>query len=430
MKKSNKILALGLGLSLIFAPATSLVSNNINLVYAEESQGKQEKEEKEVSPEEFVAYANEFVDSDEFKALDERDQKEYKELIKDLTAENLGQDEFDEINEKIDNIKLSYYKDKYDKLKKELDGLKADNLSDELKEEIKSYEDSYQTHEEYSKAVDKIENTIKSIEIYNEDLKSHKAELKKAIKAIENNKDFKIDLNNEKAVLENKNAKLDEVDSAIESLNSKVDAYNKKVEEEKNRLSNMAKLKKIMDVEKSTKESTDYKKSSKAIREDFDKKIQAVKDAHGKLDKKENVENVDEIISNYNSAFDKLDGDKNIEAYNKLVTYYNENKDKLSKEDQKKYEDLIEKLDKSEDFGMDKINELKAQIEKAIKDDEDSATLKKVGAKKIGVQKSSGPKVKRSRSFVRTGVKSVGIVLIVLVVAGLAYFFVAKKDKK
>lgn len=427
MKKSNKILALGLGLSLIFAPATSLVSNNINLVYAEESQEKQEKEEKEVSPEEFVAYANEFVDSDEFKALDEKDQKEYKESIKDLTAENLGQDEFDEINEKIDNIKLSYYKDKYDKLKKELDGLKADNLSDELKEEIKSYEDSYETHEEYFEAVDKIENTIKSIEIYNKDLKSHKDVLKKAI---ENNKDFKIDLNNEKAVLENQNAKLYEVDSAIESLNSKVDAYNKKVEEEKNRLSNMAKLKKIMDGEKSTKESTDYKKSSKAIREDFDKKIQAVKDAHGKLDKKENVENVDEIISNYNSAFEKLDGDKNLEAYNKLVTYYNENKDKLSKEDQKKYEDLIEKLDKSENFGMDKINELKAQIEKAIKDDEDSATLKKVGAKKIGVQKSSGPKVKRSRSFVRTGVKSVGIVLIVLVVAGLAYFFVAKKDKK
>lgn len=428
MKKSNKILALGLGLSLIFAPATSLVSNNINLVYAEENQ---EKQEKEVSPEEFVAYANEFVDSDEFKALDEKDQKEYKELIKDLTAENLGQDEFDEINEKIDNIKLSYYKDKYDKLKKELDGLKADNLSDELSDELKEKidshkEDSYETYDQYFKAVDEIENTIKSIEIYNKDLKSHKDVLKKAI---DDNKDFKIDLKAEKAVLENKNAKLDEVDRAIESLNSKVDAYNKQVEEE-NRLSNMAKLKKIIDGEKSTKESTNYKKASKAIKEDFDKKIQAVKDAHGKLDKKEKVENVDEIISNYNSAFDKLDGDKNLEAYNKLVTYYNENKDKLSKEDQKKYEDLIGKLDKSEDFGMDKINELKAQIEKAVKDDEDSATLKKVGAKKIGVQKSSGPKVKRSRSFVRTGVKSVGIVLIVLVVAGLAYFFVAKKDKK
>lgn len=427
MKKSNKILALGLGLSLIFAPATSLVSNNINLVYAEESQ---EKQEKEVSPEEFVAYANEFVDSDEFKALDEKDQKTYKELINDLTAENLGQDEIDEINKTIDDIKFSYIKDKYDKLKQELDGLKADNLSDDLKEKIKSYEDSYQTYDKYFEAVDKIENTIKSIEIYNKDLKSHKDVLKKAIKAIEDNKNFKIDLNNEKAVLENKNAKLDEVDNAIKNLNIKVNAYNKKVEEEKNRLSNMAKLEEKMDGEKSTKESTNYKKASKAIRQDFDKKIQAVKDAYNKLDKKEKVENVDQIISNYNSAFDKLDGDKNLEAYNKLVTYYNENKEKLSKEDQKKYEDLIEKLDKSEDFGMDKINELKSQIEKAIKDDEDSATLKKVGAKKIGVQKSSGPKVKRSRSFVRTGVKSVGIVLIVLVVAGLAYFFVAKKDKK
>lgn len=421
MKKSNKILALGLGLSLIFAPATSLVSNNINLVYAEESQGK------EVSPEEFVAYANDFVDSDEFKALDEKDQKEYKELIQDLTAENLGQDEFDEINKTIDEIKFSYISNEYNKLKEELLSLKAENLSVELTEKIDSFEDSYQTYDQYFEAVNSIENTKEAIKIYNKDLKSHKDELKKAI---ENNKDFKIDLNAEKAVLENKNAKLDEVDNAIKNLNIKVNAYNKKVEEEKNRLSNMAKLEEKMDGEKSTKESTNYKKASKAIKEDFDKKIQAVKDAHEKLDNKEKVENVNQIISNYNSAFDKLDGDKNIEAYNKLVTYYNENKDKLSEEDQKKYEDLIEKLDKSEDFGMDKINELKAQIEKAIKDDEDSATLKKVGAKKVGVQKSSGPKVKRSRSFVRTGVKSVGIVLIVLVVAGLAYFFVAKKDKK
>lgn len=423
MKKSNKILALGLGLSLIFAPATSLVSNNINLVYAEENQEEQVKQEKEVNPEEFVAYANDFVDSDEFKALDEKDQKEYKELIKDLTAENLGQDEFDEINEKIDDIKFSYISNEYDKLKEEFLSLKTENLSVELTEKIDSFEDSYQTYDQYFEAVNSIENTKEAIKIYNEDLKSHKDDLKKAIKAIENNKDFKIDLNAEKAVLENKNAKLDEVDRAIDRLNNKV-------EEEKNRLSNISNLKIIVDGEKSTKESSNYKKASKTIREDFDKKIQAAKDAYEKLNNKEKVENVNQIISNYNSAFDKLDGDKNLEAYNELVTYYNENKDKLSEDDQKKYEDLIGKLDKSEDFGVDKINELKAQIEKAIKDDEDSATLKKVGAKKIGVQKSSGPKVKRSRSFVRTGVKSVGIIVAVLVVAGLAYFFVAKKDKK
>lgn len=423
MKKSNKILALGLGLSLIFAPATSLVSNNINLVYAEENQEEQVKQEKEVNPEEFVAYANDFVDSDEFKALDEKDQKEYKELIKDLTAENLGQDEFNEINEKIDDIKFSYISNEYDKLKEELLSLKTENLSVELTEKIDSFEDSYQTYDQYFEAVNSIENTKEAIKIYNEDLKSHKDDLKKAIKAIENNKDFKIDLNAEKAVLENKNAKLDEVDRDIDRLNNKV-------EEEKNRLSNISNLKIIVDGEKSTKESSNYKKASKTIREDFDKKIQAAKDAYEKLNNKEKVENVNQIISNYNSAFDKLDGDKNLEAYNELVTYYNENKDKLSEDDQKKYEDLIGKLDKSEDFGVDKINELKAQIEKAIKDDEDSATLKKVGAKKIGVQKSSGPKVKRSRSFVRTGVKSVGIVVAVLVVAGLAYFFVAKKDKK
>lgn len=428
MKKSNKILALGLGLSLIFAPATSLVSNNINLVYAEESQ---EKQEKEVSPEEFVAYANEFVDSDEFKALDEKDQKTYKELIKDLTAENLGQDEIDEINKTIDDIKFSYIKDKYDKLKQELDGLKADNLSDDLKEKIKSYEDSYQTYDKYFEAVDKIENTIKSIEIYNKDLKSHKDVLKKAIKAIEDNKNFKIDLNNEKAVLENKNAKLDEVDNAIKNLNIKVNAYNKKVEEEKNRLSNMAKLKEKIVGEKAIKDSQNYKKASKAIREEFDKKIQAIKDAYDKLNKNKKVENVGEIITNYNASFDKLDGDKNVQAYNELVTYYNENKDKLSSKNQEKYDKLVKDLIDSEDISLDSINNLKKSIEEDIKKDSKSlptGTLSKQKSK-IGVRKSS-PKVKKSRSFVRTGVKSVWIFLAILIIALASYFFILKKDKK
>ena len=313
-------------------------------------------------------------------------------------------------------------------MKKELDGLKADNLSDELKEEIKSYEDSYQTHEEYFKAVDKIENTIKSIEIYNKDLKSHKDVLKKAI---DDNKNFKIDLNNEKAVLENKNAKLDEVDRAIESLNSKVDAYNKKVEEEKNRLSNMAKLKEKIVGEKAIKDSQNYKKASKAIREEFDKKIQAIKDAYDKLNKNKKVENVGEIITNYNASFDKLDGDKNVQAYNELVTYYNENKDKLSSKNQEKYDKLVKDLIDSEDISLDSINNLKKSIEEDIKKDSKSlptGTLSKQKSK-IGVRKSS-PKVKKSRSFVRTGVKSVWIFLAILIIALASYFFILKKDKK
>ncbi len=433
MKKNNKIIALGLGLSLFFAPVSNLVSNNINLVYAAESQDSQE----EKNLEEFVTNAINFVNSDEFKALDEEKQNEYKDLIKDLNVENLDQEKFDKINKTIDEIKLSYeiklshIKDKYDKLKKELEGLNVDNLSvelsDELKKEIDSYEeDPYKTYSQYFDAVDRVEKIIKSIGIYNKDLKSHKEELKNAIKSIKANKDFKIDLKYEEAVLANKNAKLAEIDKAIESL------YNKKVEEE-NRLSNISKLKPIVDGEKSTKESPNYKNASKSLKEEFDKKIKAVKDAYKKLNNKEKVENVNEIISNYHSAFKKLDGDKNLDKYKSLVKFYNENRDKLSKENQKKYDKLVEDLKNSEDISLDSINNLKKSIEEDIKKDSESlptGTLSKQKKGKIAVRKTTAPKVKRSRSFVRTGVKSVGIVIGILIIAVIAYLIASKKDKK
>lgn len=38
-------------------------------------------------------------------------------------------------------------------------------------------------------------------------------------------------------------------------------------------------------------------------------------------------------------------------------------------------------------------------------------------------------KNKKSRSIVRTGIKSVGVVGLVLILAGGAYYFISKKDK-
>lgn len=422
MKKNNKIIALGLGLSLIFAPVSGLVTDNTNLVYAEKYT---------ITSEEFLKKAQDFVKTEEFMAQDEAKQNEYKELIKDLNVEDLDEDTINLINGKIDEIKLSFISNKYTTLKEEVMKLKADNLSGELIKELDSYEDEYESYEKYEEKIINLENTKKSIETYNNDLKDHKEILRKTIESI---KSLKIKFKDQEAVLKNEKSKLSDIDNAIESLNKEIDKYNENIKEE-NRNLYLKTLKKIIDGEKSTKESEKYKRASKNLKEEFDKSVQAAKDAYQKLNKKIEVSNVDKIINNYNNSFDKLDGEKNLleYKYNNLVDFYNKNKDKLSSENQKKYDKLVEGLKDSEDISLDSINNLKKSIEEDIKKDSKvlpTGTLSKQKKGKIGVRKTTAPKVKRSRSFVRTGVKSVGIVIGVLIIAVIAYLFASKKDKK
>lgn len=426
MKKNNKIIALGLGLSLIFAPVSGLVTDNTNLVYA-----KQDLKEYTITHEEFLKKAQDFVKTEQFLAQDVAKQNEYKELIKDLKVEDLDEDTINLINEKIDEIELSYISNQYTELKKEVMNLKADNLSDKLLEEIDSYEDNYETYDKYNDELSRLKNTKKSIEDYNINLTNYKNKLKKAI---DDNKDLNIDLKNEKSVLENNKSKLDDVDKAFKNLNKKVNDYNKEVKE-KNIISNLKTLKKIIDGENSTKQSENYKWATKNLKEDFDKSVQAAKDAHQKLNKKVEVNNVDKIIDNYYNSFDKLDGEKNLSEYkyNNLVDFYKKNRYKLSSENQKKYDKLVEGLKDSEDISLDSINNLKKSIEEDIKKDSRSlptGTLSKQKNGRIGVRKTIAPKVKRSRSFVRTGVKSVWIFLAILIIALASYFFISKKDKK
>lgn len=422
MKKNNKIIALGLGLSLLFTPASSLVTNKANLVYAEELVQKDEKNYGE-----FIKEVNEFLNSDQFKSLDEESQNSFKELTSDLKSENLDDQRVESIRKEMDEINLLYIHNKYTTLKEEVMKLRADNLSDELIKELDLYEDEYETYEEYEEKIINLENTKKSIEIYNNDLKNHKKVLGDAIEA---NKSLKINFEFEGAVLKNEKSKLSDIDNAITILNNKIGKYIK----EENRKLYLKTLKKIIDGENSTKQSEDYKWATKNLKEDFDKSVQAAKDAYQKLNKKVEVNNVDKIIDNYNNSFDKLDGEKNLleYKYNNLVDFYKKNRDKLSSENQKKYDKLVENLIDSEDISLDSINNLKESIEEDIKKDSKNLPTGTLVQKKgkIGVRKTTAPKVKRSRSFVRTGVKSVGIVVAVLVVAGLAYFFVAKKDKK
>lgn len=420
MKKNNKIIALGLGLSLLFTPASSFITNNANLVYAEKNIQEDEKNYDEfIKYDEFINEVNEFLNSDQFKSLDEESQNSFKELTSDLKSENLDDQRVESIKKEMDEINLLYnIHDKYTTLKEEVMKLKAENLSDELIKELDLYEDEYEyeTYEEYDNQIKKLENTKKSIETYNNYLKDHKEILRKSIEA---SKSLKINFKFEEDVLKNEKSKLSDIDNAIKTLNKKIDEDNR-----------IKALEEIIDGGNSTKQSENYKRATKNVKEDFDNSVQAAKDAYQKLNKKVEVSNVDKIIDNYNNSFDKLDGEKNLSEYNNLVDFYNKNKDKLSSGNQKKYDKLVEDLIDSEDISSNSINELKESIEKDIKKDgRKTGSLVPVRKSKIGVRKSS-PKVKKSRSFVRTGVKSVWIFLAILIIALTSYFFISKKDKK
>lgn len=412
MKKSKKILFLALSMSLAFSPINSMISNKANVAYAEEMMNKKE----ELSPEEFIQKAKDFVNSEEFKQYTKEGQDEYKKLIEDLKVENV-EEKKEEILKSIDSIKLTYIKKQYEDLKKEVFNLKAESLSDDLKKELNSYKDADGTYEDYKKQIENLKTIKTNIENYNKDLKKFKDILKDGL---EKYKNLDIDLRKQKSVLDDANSNLEKVEKAIEILNNKVNAYNAEITE-KNRQENLKTLQKIIDEGENTKSKYYYKKSDESLKNNFNQSLDAIKEAYSKLQNKEEVNNIDDLVNSYNTAYNNLNGDKFMAEHKKLVDYFEKNKGKLSASNQKKYADLINGLPDKADSNLDSIKKLKAEIEKEI-----ANTFR---VRKIQVPKKGGA-TKRSRSFVRTGVKSVGIVLVVLILAGIAYFFLSKKSKK
>lgn len=419
MKKSKKILFLALSMSLAFSPINNVISNKANIAYAEDMKS----EDKELSPEEFIQKAKDFVNSEEFKQYTKEGQDEYKKLIEDLKVENL-ETKKEEISKSIDIIKLSYIKKQYEDLKKEVLKLKAESLSEDLKKELDSYEETeetYDSYKDYEQQIEKLKTTKSNIENYNKDLKKFKDILKEGL---EKNRNFGIDLKAEKLVLDDANSNLEKVEKAIESLKKKVDAY--KVKEE-NRQKNLKTLKEIIDGEGKTKSEYFYKKSDESLKNNFNQSLDAIKKAYSKLQNKEEVNNIDNLVNSYNTAYNNLNGDKFMAERKKLFDYFEKNKGKLSSSNQKKYADLINGLPDKADSNLDSIKKIKSEIEKAIEENQQKGKLSKV-SRKVAVKKQ--PATKKSRSFVRTGVKSVGIVLVVLIIAGAGYFLLSKKSKK
>lgn len=418
MKKSKKILFLAVSMSLAFSPINSMISNKANVAYAEDMMS----EDKELSPEEFIQKAKDFVNSEEFKQYTKEGQDAYKKLIEDLKVENL-ETKKEEISKSIDSIKLSYIKKQYEDLKKEVFNLKAESLSDDLKKELDSYKDADGTYEDYKKQIEDLKTTKSNIENYNKKLEEFKKILKDGL---EKYKNLDINLREQKSVLDDANSNLEKVEKAIEILNNKVNAYNAEITE-KNRQENLKTLQKIIDEGENTKSKYYYKKSDESLKNNFNKSLDAIKKAYSKLQNKEEVNNIDNLVKSYYKAYNNLNGDKFMAERQKLIDYFKKNKGKLSSENQKKYADLINGLPDKSDSNLDSIKKLKAEIEKAIEENQQKGKLSKV-SRKVAVKKQ--PATKKSRSFVRTGVKSVGIVLVVLILAGIAYFFLSKKSKK
>lgn len=418
MKKSKKILFLALSMSLAFSPINSMISNKANVAYAEDMKS----EDKELSPEEFIQKAKDFVNSEEFKQYTEEGQDAYKKLIEDLKVENV-EEKKEEISKSIDSIKLTYIKKQYEDLKKEVFNLKAESLSDDLKKELNSYKDADGTYEDYKKQIENLKTIKTNIENYNKDLKKFKDILKDGL---EKYKNLDIDLRKQKSVLDDANSNLEKVEKAIEILNNKVNAYNAEITE-KNRQENLKTLQKIIDEGENTKSKYYYKKSDESLKNNFNQSLDAIKEAYSKLQNKEEVNNIDDLVKSYNTAYNNLNGDKFMAEHKKLVDYFEKNKGKLSASNQKKYADLINGLPDKADSNLDSIKKLKAEIEKAIEENQQKGKLSKV-SRKVAVKKQ--PATKKSRSFVRTGVKSVGIVLVVLILAGAGYFLLSKKNKK
>lgn len=370
------------------------------------------------TPEEFIQKAKDFVNSEEFKQYTKEGQDAYKKLIEDLKVENV-EEKKEEISKSIDSIKLSYIKKQYEDLKKEVFKLKAESLSEDLKNELASYEEAYDSYKDYEEQIKNLKTTKSNIEKYNKDLKKFKDILKDGL---EKNKNFGINLKSEKLVLDDANSNLEKVEKAIENLDNKVKAYKAKITEE-----NLKTLEKIIDEGEKTKSEYFYKKSDESLKNNFNQSLDAIKKAYSKLQNKEEVNNIDDLVKSYNTAYNNLNGDKFMAEHQKLVDYFEKNKGKLSSENQKKYADLINGLPDKADSNLDSIKKLKAEIEKAIEENQQKGKLSKV-SRKVAVKKQ--PATKKSRSFVRTGVKSAGIVLVVLILAGAGYFLLSKKSKK
>ncbi|MSS78314.1 hypothetical protein FYJ26_07860 [Anaerococcus sp. WCA-380-WT-2B] len=412
MKKKN-ILGLGLGLLMLTSPINPIEKNYKNIAFAGDMTTSEEN-----TYDSIISEIEDFKKSEIYKNLNEKVKKDFDDLIGNLNEENFTQESYNKISEKISEIKLAEYKKLYKEIKTMIKG----NLSDKLKNNFNEIKESYDSVQEYNQNYNNLNILKDKINAYNKELALDRNILKEGI---EKNKN--LDLADEKKVLDNEDSNLDSVNEAIKSINKKVDDFNEKVrkkaKEEKEKLA-----KEIEDAIKNheeVKKDIVYKKSSKEAKDKLEKAFNELKNSQIAL-KEGKEEDFGKIIDKYNELVNNLDGKIFIDELNALIKYFNENQDKIKDEEKKaKLSKELNSVVDDDQFDSEKLKDLEKRIKDAV--NEKPGYLEQETPKRVTVSRSKNPVVKKSRSFVRTGIGSIAKVAGVLVLAAGGYLYLKKK---
>lgn len=435
MKKKN-ILGLGLGLLIITSPINPIEKNYQNIAFAEELQENTESET--ITLEDFQKEISEFKISKIYQGLDEENKKEFDKLVMNLSEESFNQEAYDKITGKILSFTLTDKDKSFKPLYDEVKSMVKENLSDELKSEFNEIKESYESEEsftsieEYDQSYEKLSLLKEKINAYNKELDYKKKLLKEGIE-----KNSSLDLSNEKKILDDEKSNIKAIDDSIESVNKKVAIFNEKQKKEaREKLSKQ--IDEAIKKHDEVKKDLAYKKSSKKAKDSLDNAFKELQNSQKAL-KEGKDGDYKKVLDKYNELIRNLDGNKFIDDLNSLIEYFNNNKDKIKDEEVKaKLAKELNSVISDDSFDKEKLADLDKRIKDAVNaTKEKNGSLKPVKVdgnddkenktKKVAVSKAKNPVKKKSRSFVRTGVTSIAVVVGVLAVAAGGYIYLKKK---
>ena len=321
--------------------------------------------------------------SDDFNYSTDEVKKEYKELM-------------DKINEFLSENKLDKKSLEEDDSDEKYQNLDAENLKQTLEDVDKAIENINDNNEELAN----FDHTLNQKAKYNllqvdYSLKKEAEDLFKKFESF--SKKDKED-KSKKDLVENKNA--------LESLYTKLDNYFKTRTEEYDQLEELAKI-----AEKKGLDQANVDRINEYLTNE-NLTLQGIRDAktliNNVLEAKEKEE---KIAREKREEYDKRLDD--------LSSKIEKNEAKFTDKEKADFKEKIENLKNSDSMDENALKKLEEEADKIIK--RKPARLKKV------VKKSA---TKKAKGIVRTGVQALTGVIILLVVAGLAFGFLSYKQRK
>lgn len=384
----------------------------LNSAYEKLAEGPESKLESSIKLlEEQIKAAKELKDSENYKELKEATKTEFDKELKE--AENiLAEAKAEDFEASEENIKkVSNAKEaleaKVNIAKSEIEDKNKPLALEEQKELLRKNIIELESLLKAKK--DFIEKKLKGkSEAYNTDLTKAKEQIK-----------------------EGSTVTLDELNESINLIKAHIEEINEQVAELDKLNAEVTRIKGVKATEK-------YKKASKAKVDAYDLSVNALisyRDDESKFDKKKTAQ----LLADIKSSEEALDGDYQ-SALEKAIKYLTDNKSKIKEETYKSLEKVAEELKDSanEKNTIDTINSFVKSIDEAIKENQVSLTVKaasptvekKTGTTKVAVPTSTSGTNKTSKSTVRTGIDSILIFVVVLVIAAGLLIFTRKNKKK